>query len=612
MTRPTRSTRQSSRSPNQNRWAYYAVNPLRQPDGHDNLGAEQQALLAAADAALALISPAFTRREPNGRVLLPREDFDGFSSPLVPTTPTSPAVRRRHEDLFIPISPEARAAAQEVVGERASAFRRSRSATPSRRRALAGSTRATSSTRQPGPLPNLVEGFFNGNNGNNNADANNLLEVIDLVSTPSSATAASGRPRRSSSVSYRPTNFPAYDPDPNVLGPWGGDFVGYDEPVDHEAFDEPLNDEAVADLAEQIRAAAAAALRHTPPSPVNRPNEHSRRAPPQQNDSRAALRNQYNDARAQRNADIPHPSRPERARALSVVAGGEPSPGYSHYGGLDNAPRSPVGDAAVARRLDGITERLERLQRFVHVFVQLRTDRIEAQLEVITDALVANQRNGAAAASSGRKRKRSVVDLTGDTPSPKSPKKKVDFVDLGSESSSSDSSSFAPSSDEHDVSDDDDDDTPDTPSKKPKPSPKRSPSSPRTPPNHHTPNPPRTPRKAPPKRPSPRTPPNQLAPVPRKTRAASRSPARTPPQQTAPAVPATPPSAPRKNRSRSREPTTSPSRAPRTPPAPLRRSSRVVKPKQQVVRGPSRPRTRGQGGPRVPRPDKRVYSCPRP
>ena len=365
MTRPTRSTRQSSRSPNQNRWADYAVNPLRQPDGHDNLGAEQQALLGAADAALALISPAFTRREQDGRVLLPREDFDGFSSPLVPTTPTSPAIRRRYEDLFNPISPEARAAALEAVGERASASRRSRSATPSRRGGPVGSTRA------------------DGNNANN-ADANNLLEVIDLVSPPSSATAASRRPRRSSSVVYRPTNYPAYDPSevlaqydpaPNVLGPWGADFVGWDEPVDHEAFDEPLNNEAVADLAAQI-GAAAAALRHTPPSPVNRPNNEPLRRAPQQNNSRAALRNQYNDARAQRNADIPHPTRPQSARALSVVAGGEPSPGYSHYGGLGNAPRSPVGDAAVVRRLDGITERLERLQRSV----QLRTDRIEAQL----------------------------------------------------------------------------------------------------------------------------------------------------------------------------------------------------------------------------------------
>ena len=207
---------------------------------------------------------------------------------------------------------------------------------------------------------------------------------------------------------------------------------------------------------------------------------------------------------------------PPRARSVSAVAGGEPSPRYIPYfdeynpfGGFGNgnSPRSPVG-GAVARRLDGLANTLEHLRRHV----DLRTDRIEAQLTVVIDAL-SSQRNGAAAAAipNGRKRKRSadgreVVDLTGATPSPKSPKKKVDFVDLVSKSSSSSSALFPYGSDDDDDDEDDDGKT-STPLKKSKTSPQRSPSSlrsPRTPPNNRTPSPPRTPRKAPPRRPPPK------------------------------------------------------------------------------------------------------------
>lgn len=326
-----------------------------------------------------------------------------------------------------------------------------------------------------------------------------------------------------------------------------------------------------------------------------------------------------------------------RAPTVSAVPGGEPSPNYytptsPAYKPFESsvaipspspvaspnyipfspayAPVSPAYDpnaGVIARRLDA----LERLQRRV----DLRTDRIEAQLVVVIDALV-DRRNGAApAASNDRKRKRSangrnVIDLTGATPSPKSPKK-VDFVDLVTDSSwsgsrfssdsstsSSDSSSSSSSS-----SDDDDDDQQSTPSKKPKPSPNRSPFSPRspkTPPNNRTPSPPRTPRKAPPRRPAPRTPPRQRAPsvpstpqAPRKARGASRSPTpqapRTPPQQTAPARPA-------------------------TPPAP-RRSARIPKSKQREVEPrapvPSRVTTRGQAkakkAARKPRPNPTTY-----
>jgi len=319
-----------------------------------------------------------------------------------------------------------------------------------------------------------------------------------------------------------------------------------------------------------------------------------------------------------------------RAPTVSAVPGGEPSPNYytptspaykpfessvaipspSPVPSLGYTPVSPAYDpnaGVIARRLDA----LERLQRRV----DLRTDRIEAQLVVVIDALV-DRRNGAApAAPNDRKRKRSadgrnVIDLTGATPSPKSPKK-VDFVDLvtdsfwsGSRFSSDSSTSSSESSSSSSSSDDDnDDDKPNTPSKRSKSSPSRSPFSPRspkTPPNNRTPSPPRTPRKAPPRRPAPRTPPRQRAPsvpsippAPRKARAASRSPTpqapRTPPQQTAPARPA-------------------------TPPAP-RRSARVPKSKQREVEPrapvPSRVTTRGQAkankAARNPRPNPTTY-----
>ncbi|GAB7330873.1 hypothetical protein MBLNU13_g02404t1 [Cladosporium sp. NU13] len=309
-------------------------------------------------------------------------------------------------------------------------------------------------------------------------------------------------------------------------------------------------------------------------------------------------------------------SSPPRARSVSAVAGGEPSPRYTPvspaYDPTDdfldfNPPRSPARDA-VARRLDGITETLERLHRRV----DWRSDRIDAQLMVVVDAL-RNQRNEAAATATpnNRKRKRSadgrdVVDLTGVTPSPK----KVDFVDLvtdsswsgsrfSSDSSSSSSDSLSSSSSSDD--DDDEDDKQSTPSKKPKPPPNRSPSSPRsprTPPNNRTQSPPRTPRKEPPRRPFPRTPPRQRAPsvpsippAPRKARAASRSLApqapRTSPQHTAPARPA-------------------------TPPAP-RRTARVPKPTRQEDRipAPSRVTTRDHAAAKKaapkPRPNPTTY-----
>ncbi|KAM0713275.1 hypothetical protein Q7P35_000727 [Cladosporium inversicolor] len=262
------------------------------------------------------------------------------------------------------------------------------------------------------------------------------------------------------------------------------------------------------------------------------------------------------------------------------------SPTFNPYRLLSSPLRSPRA-GTVIRRLDDIAETLERLQRRVDVL----TDRFEAQLLAITQTL-STQTNGAVTPSSDRKRKRSVVDLTADTPSPKSPKK-VDFVDLvtdtswsGSEFSSSGSSSSSSDSLSSSSSDSGDDDGPSTPSKKPKPSPScspfSSPRSPKTPSNNRTPTPPRNPRKAAPSRPAPRTPTRQLAPArpstppaPRKTRAASRAPTpqapRTPPQQTAPATPA----APRKNRSGTREATASPSRAPAPAPAPARQPTRA-------------------------------------
>lgn len=314
-------------------------------------------------------------------------------------------------------------------------------------------------------------------------------------------------------------------------------------------------------------------------------------------------------------------SSPPKARSVSAVAGGEASPRYTPvspaYDPTDDffnfdPPHSPARDA-VGRRLDEITEMLGRLHRRV----TWRSDRIDAHLMVIVDAL-RNQKNGAPPATpNDRKRKRSadgrdVVDLTGATPSPK----KVDIVDLVTDSSwsgsrfSSDSSTSSSDSEEEEEEeegeDDDDDDDADkqkTPSKKPKPSPNCSscsPCFPKTPPNNRTPSPPRTPRKAPPRRPTPRTSPHQRAPsrpwtppAPRKTRGASRSPApqapRTPPQQTAPARPA-------------------------TPPAP-RRSARIPKSKQREVEPrapvPSRVTTRGQAAAkkaaRKPRPNPTTY-----
>jgi hypothetical protein len=104
-------------------------------------------------------------------------------------------------------------------------------------------------------------------------------------------------------------------------------------------------------------------------------------------------------------------SSPPRARAMPALAGGAPSPEYTptspaynpaSYSPLfGNASRSPVG-GAVARRLDGIDATLERLQRRV----DLRADRIDAQLLAITQTL-SNQRKGAATLSNDRKRKRS-------------------------------------------------------------------------------------------------------------------------------------------------------------------------------------------------------------
>lgn len=456
-------------------------------------------------------------------------------------------------------------------------------------------TRSTRSNRQSSRSPNrwgdLIDPRRENDYDNLFAQQRALLAAVDAVPTPNSPAVSRRLGDRISITSE--------DLDAAIAAATADFFASPNsDALQFEALDmpDPYSDSERASVPRRSRSATPAQRR----VPVGPTPTLSARSPPvaRRNGDFFDLPANYFD------------SSPPRARSVSAVAGGEASPRYTPvspaYDPTDDffnfdPPRSPARDA-VGRRLDEITETLGRLHRRV----MWRSDRIDAQLMVIVDAL-RNQRNGAPPATpNDRKRKRSVdgrdvVDLTGATPSPK----KVDFVDLVTDSSwsgsrfssdSSTSSSDSSSSEEEEDEDDDDDDDDDadkqsTPSKKPKPSPNRSPSSPRspkTPPNNRTPSPPRTPRKAPPRRPLPRTPPRQRAPSRPSTPPAPQAP-RTPPQQTAPARPA-------------------------TPPAP-RRSARIPKSKQREVEPrapvPSRVTTRGQAAAkkaaRKPRPNPTTY-----
>lgn len=404
-------------------------------------------------------------------------------------------------------------------------------------------SRATRSARQTPQSPDRLDDIFDPMRSADNVEdllmQQALLEAVSGVRTPTSPAFS----RRSGRSSIAP---PAYDPaHPNAQG----DAIPYD-PGAWSAVSEVGSYHA--NRRSSTPPSNRLGARYSPTAPVYNPYSRSQREAQQYDPSAPIPGGRYNDFR-----DLPGVAR----RALSVVAGGEPSPGYSQYGGYGAARHSPT-TGSVAVRLDGFAETLDQFQRHV----DSRMDRIEAQLTMISDAL-SDQMNGTKTpdtASSGSKRKR---------PSPK----KVSFDTSGSDTS------FSPSDSDNDnnlfsssdSAGDDDDDTEEdneqsSPPKKPKIS-VQSPTSPRTPPNRGSPSPSNSARGKASGRPAPSTPRQQIdaavhstPAAPRNGKAAARSPVtrtpRTPPHQSTPAVPATP-AAPRKKRSGNLKTATTPTPA---------------------------------------------------
>lgn len=271
-----------------------------------------------------------------------------------------------------------------------------------------------------------------------------LLEAVGRFQTPTSESIGA-RSRRSS------TRPPAYDPaQPNAPA----DAVPYD-PTTWNA----LSEASSGSRRSSTPALGPVGMRYSPTTPAYSPSLRSQRQT-QQYDPTSPLYGR---------SDRLYDPAGFAWRSPSVVPGGEPSPGYSYYGGYGAAQASPTS-GNVAARLDRLFDRL---------------DRVEAQLTAITDFLT-DELNGttptvntSSQSLSGNKRKR---------PS----NKKVSFGPFEEESDS---------------------DVPSTPPKKSKPSPKKSPS-PKTPPKQpaaSSPKAPKAPRKAAPKRPAPVTPARQIA-----------------------------------------------------------------------------------------------------
>lgn len=312
-----------------------------------------------------------------------------------------------------------------------------------------------------------------------------LLEAVGRVRTPTSPSAGQ-RSRRASS------HPPAYNPaEPNVRET----AVPYD-PTSWGAVSESSSEGRRA--SSQVRGQAAP--RYSPTGIA-----YSPRSRPQQNQQ------PYDPSSPlyMRSTRLYDPYGPGRS-PLSVTAGGEPSPGYSPFGGWGRYgfDRSSANIATLQSDVNGVLEALEDYQQQV----DSRMDRIEAQLAAISD-LLAEQIDAYQAdedrSTSRNKRKRSAD-------------KRVSFDTL-----------------------DDDSDTPSTPTKKPRKSP-----APRTPRKQRIADPPKTPkapRKAAPKRLANRsssTPTKQ--PKKRSATSSLTSPPATPVAQVAAIVPETP-GAPRRS-----------------------------------------------------------------
>jgi hypothetical protein len=172
-----------------------------------------------------------------------------------------------------------------------------------------------------------------------------LLEAVGSVQTPTSP-AISRRSGRSS--------IPAYDPaQPNAPE----EAVPYD----------PTAWGAVSEVSSESRRSSA-------PAPAHR---------------RTAVRYSLTTPAYNPSSRLYDPA--GTGRALAVVAGGEPSPGYRQYGAAHGSPTA----GGVAARLDGLFETVDRFQRRV----ESRLDRIEGQLGAISEALE-EQVNGAATPNS--------------------------------------------------------------------------------------------------------------------------------------------------------------------------------------------------------------------
>ena len=126
MTRGTRSTRQSSRSPN---CSGDLIDPLRE-NGYDDLFTQQRALLAAVDAVSTPNSSAVSRRL-RDRFSITTADLDAaVAAAGLFTSPTPAALQGGYENPYV----------LDRSSEPASVPRRSRSTTPAQRRVPVGST----------------------------------------------------------------------------------------------------------------------------------------------------------------------------------------------------------------------------------------------------------------------------------------------------------------------------------------------------------------------------------------------------------------------------------------------------------------------------------------
>jgi hypothetical protein len=292
-----------------------------------------------------------------------------------------------------------------------------------------------------------------------------LLEAVDQVQTPTTPPARAGR--RSRRASPHP---PAYDPaQPNAQG----DALPYD-PVTWNLLSSNGSGSGSRRSTPVLRQAGSA--RYSPTTPAYSPSMHSHRQhEAEQYDPCTPLYRRsgtlYDLAAAAADAEYGR-------RSSSMVAGGEPSPGYGHYDGYGVGQASPTS-ASVAARLDNISDILRSQQGQIDTRAD-RLDRLEAQLTAIADFLT-DELNG----SKPTVNRSSDSFSNGSNKRKRWLKKRVSFT----------------TSDSADDDDDEDEDGSSTPSKKQKTSP-----SPKTPSNKRTANPstpPKAPHKAAPKRPAP-------------------------------------------------------------------------------------------------------------